>query len=52
MAVLPHPAKENTWVINYVTVEGGSRVFHKLEFTGSLKDALLRERELLKPVRG
>jgi len=52
MPVLPHPAKENTWVINYVTVEEGNRKFHKVEFTGTLKDALLRERELHKPVRG
>ncbi len=52
MPVLPHPWKVNAWIINYVTVEKGNKQFHKIEFSGTLKDALLRERELHKPERG
>jgi len=52
MPVIPHPTKEKTWVIDYVTAEGENRKFHQVEFTGPLKDALLQERKLHKPGRG
>jgi len=52
MPVIPHPTKEKTWVIDYVTSEGGNKKFYRVEFTGTLKDALLQERELHKPVMG
>lgn len=46
MAVLPHPLKKDAWVIDYVTFENGQKVNHKVEFNGSLKEALEEEKKL------